>query len=88
MLVGRDDTLEMFGEGMDDGPGSPYRALLLTGPRGSGKTVMLNAVEDLARERGWVVVSETSRPGMVDQLTSTTLPELLARQDRGGLGPG
>ncbi len=39
-------------------PGPSGRATLYTGARGSGKTVMLNAVEDRAKERGWLVNTE------------------------------
>ena len=51
LLVGRQDLIDDFGDGLDNGPGSPERAVLFAGVRGIGKTVMLNAVEDAARER-------------------------------------
>ncbi len=56
LLVGRDSLIAEFGEALEDGPGSAGRATLYTGARGSGKTVMLNAVEDRARSAGWVVI--------------------------------
>ncbi len=77
LLVGRDEELAAFAEALDNGPGSPGRAMLFTGRRGCGKTVMLNAVEDLARQRGWLVVSETTRPGVAREMVHTTLPTLL-----------
>ncbi len=52
LLVGRDSLIEEFAEALEDGPGSAGRATLYTGARGCGKTVMLNAVEDRAKERG------------------------------------
>ena len=52
LLVGREEPLERFSEALEDGPGSPGRATVYTGARGTGKTVLLNAVEDLAREEG------------------------------------
>lgn len=79
LLVGRDEVLADFRGALDGGVGDPARAILLTGVRGSGKTVVLNACEDTATERGWAVLSETTRPGLVDELTRTRLPELLAR---------
>lgn len=77
LLVGRESVLEDFIEALEDGPGSAGRATLYTGARGAGKTVMLNAVEDRARERGWLVVSETASPGFVQRMTRQHLPRLL-----------
>jgi AAA ATPase domain len=77
LLVGRDELLEDFVDALEDGPGSAGRATLYTGARGAGKTVMLNAVEDRARERGWLIVSETATPGFVSRMTQQHLPRLL-----------
>jgi hypothetical protein len=77
LLVGRDDLLDDFAEALEDGPGAAGRATLYTGARGAGKTVMLNAVEDRARERGWLIVSETATPGFVSRITQQHLPRLL-----------
>lgn len=74
LLVGRDDAITAFAEALDTGVGDPYRAMLLTGTRGSGKTVLLNALEDQARQRGWAVVSQTARPGMLAEMVDTRLP--------------
>lgn len=77
LLVGRESMLEDFVEALEDGPGSPGRATLYTGARGSGKTVMLNAVEDSARQHGWLVISETATAGFVERITRQHLPRLL-----------
>ena len=63
LLVGRDPLIEEFADALEDGPGAPGRATLYTGARGSGKTVLLNEVEDRAQAAGWLVVSETATPG-------------------------
>lgn len=81
LLVGRDDLLEDFGDALDGGPGSPGRSTLYTGARGVGKTVMLTAVENQARQRGWLVISETATSGLVDRLVTEHLPALLAEHD-------
>ena len=81
VLVGRDALLDEFVEGLEDGPGAAARATIYTGARGSGKTVMLNAVEDRARELGWLLVSETASPGFVDRIAGQQLPRLLAGFD-------
>lgn len=78
LLVGRDDLRVAFAEALDYGFGSPDRATLYTGARGVGKTVMLNAVEDDARRRGWEVISETATQGMTARIRDTHLPQLLA----------
>ena len=67
-----------FGDALDEGPGAPGRATLYTGARGMGKTVMLNEAEAQARQRGWVTVSETSVPGLMERLVSNRLPEVAA----------
>ena len=81
LLVGRDSLIEEFAEALEDGPGSAGRATLYTGARGCGKTVMLNAVEDRAKERGWLVVSETASPGFVDRIARQHLPRILQTFD-------
>jgi hypothetical protein len=81
LLAGREDLTEAFADALDNGPGSAGRATLYTGARGAGKTVMLNAVEDEARERGWLVVTETAAPGLIERLTQSRLPALLRAFD-------
>lgn len=81
LLVGRDQDLDDFREGLRGGPGSPERATLVTGLRGTGKTVMLNAYEDVAGEEGWLVISETATPNLVDRITNEHLPRLLREVD-------
>lgn len=77
VLVGRDDILRDFADGLEEGPGAPERAVLFTGVRGVGKTVMLNAVEEIARAQGWLTVSTTALPGFVERMVSEDLPALL-----------
>lgn len=81
LLVGRSDLLEDFTAALEDGPGAPGRVTLYTGARGTGKTVMLNEVEDLARQQGWRVISETATPGFAARLVSEHLPGLLREID-------
>jgi len=81
LLVGRDRELTDFTEALDDGPGAFGRIMLLTGQRGCGKTVMLNALEDAAKETGWLVISETASRGLVNRLVSDHLPRLLRDHD-------
>ncbi len=57
VLIGRDGLLEASDRALDEGPGSSGFSALYTGPRGSGKTVLLNEIEDRAAQRGWAVIS-------------------------------
>ncbi len=86
VLVGRDRVLEDIAFGLDEGPGALERASLLIGPRGIGKTVLLNEVRSLARERGWVVIAETATPGLLGRLTTEALPRALLEVDPSAKG--
>lgn len=66
VLVGRDKVIRDFADGLDEGVGAPGRLMRITGPRGSGKTVLLTELGDIARRRGWTVVDETARKGFLD----------------------
>lgn len=57
-----------------DGPGAPDRLMLISGPWGSGKTVMLIELASLACERHWQVVSETASEGLCERLIARIAP--------------
>ena len=78
LLVGRDYLIAPFASSLAYDRGPSARATIYTGSRGIGKTVMLNVVERVAREHGWLVISETAYAGFVDRLTNIALPGLLA----------
>lgn len=78
-LAGRDRALEQLSLGLEIGQWPQERGILMTGLRGVGKTVMLNHSEDLAREAGWLVISETASRGFFERMVSVHLPELLNR---------
>lgn len=80
ILAGRDSLLESFKLGLAEGPGSPFRALLISGARGMGKTVMLNEFEDAAAEQGWVKLRAYPDSSMLGTLINTTLPEAIHDQ--------
>ncbi len=50
VLVGRSSVLDDFTDGLDEGAGAPGRLMRITGPRGSGKTVLLTQLGELASE--------------------------------------
>lgn len=77
LLVGRDDVIREFGFALDDGPGTHERISLVVGPRGIGKTVLLNAFEDVAVQHGWRYISETATPGFSDRIRDQIVRILL-----------
>ncbi len=56
-LVGRDALVASLKQGLGVGPRDPRFTSLLLGPRGSGKTVILNHLKNEARGSGWIVLS-------------------------------
>ena len=85
LLVGRNDLLDEFEESIENGPGAPGRLSIFTGPRGIGKTVMLNAIADRAQERyQWLVIHETASPGFLGRI-SRAIVRLLDQKHRRSL---
>ena len=69
LMVGRDGVIERVLAALRHGPRHPDYTLLLTGRRGTGKTALLDAIEDAARSQGWLSVSATaSAPEFGSQL--------------------
>ena len=60
LLVGREQVLADFEQGLFNGSGDPHRLLLVTGNRGAGKTVLLNALGEQAGRLKWLVIRETA----------------------------
>lgn len=73
-LAGRHESVRGFAAAI---AGQGTGTFLVRGHRGMGKTVLLSALEDAAREEGWLVVSATAFPGFVDQLNASDIPALL-----------
>lgn len=71
VVSGRADTLGRIAAAFTDGPRTPYRTMILMGPRGSGKTVMLNAARAEAAARGWGVIAlSASASDVIRELVS------------------
>lgn len=68
LLVGREQVLDDFRQGLFNGVGDPHRLLRVTGNRGSGKTVLLNALGEEATQAKWQVIHETATAGLVLRL--------------------
>ncbi|GHU66024.1 ATPase AAA [Clostridia bacterium] len=68
ILAGRQRMIQDVITGLDNGPGDPNRVTIFTGPRGSGKTVLLATIAAAAESMGWISVHATAMPGMLDML--------------------
>ena len=75
ILIGRDDILNDFVDGINNGPGAPERLMRVTGMRGMGKTVMLNEFGNYVSELGWTVVNETANAGLCTRVVECLLPK-------------
>lgn len=73
-LVGRAWLIDEFAESIENGPGAPGRLTIFSGPRGVGKTVMLNAVaERVQADYQWLVIHETATPGLLGRLSRSAM---------------
>lgn len=67
-LAGRTKLIDDVLNGLDNNPGDPNRVTIFTGPRGSGKTVLLARIAADAESRGWISVHTPAIPGMINAL--------------------
>lgn len=68
ILMGREQDIADFFEGLTGGAGAPGRLMLVTGQRGFGKTVLLTEFARVARSLGWPVFLETASEGMCTRI--------------------
>lgn len=74
LLVGRDDTVRRVTTAVEVGPQHPDYTILITGPRGSGKTALLNAIESEAERASWPAISvSASTPGLCERITRSAM---------------
>ena len=67
-LIGREHSLDLFTEGLEDGAGAPGLLNIISGPRGIGKTALLHRTEQAALAQGWIAVSDTATPGLLGRI--------------------
>lgn len=72
LLAGRGAILRRIASAMSAGPRHPDSTLVVTGARGTGKTVLLNAAEGDGRSRGWaaIAVSASEEGGVTHNVAS------------------
>lgn len=67
-IVGREDIIEQFVQGINREPGHRDRATLILGQRGTGKTALLLQLADEAKARGFVAARVTSGEDMLEEI--------------------
>lgn len=74
-IIGRDQVVLDFVSALEGGVGSPARLMRITGPRGSGKTVLLSDLGCHAKDFGWIVMNITAGPHMIEDLIFELSPD-------------
>ena len=69
VVVGREKVPDDFLEGLANGEGAPGRLMRITGPRGSGKTVLLSELASIAEDEGWLVVNVSGSGDLLASLS-------------------
>lgn len=75
-IIGRDQAIVDFVSGLEGGVGAPGRLMRISGPRGSGKTVLLSDLAARAADMGWKVANVSAGVDMVDDLIYELSPEV------------
>lgn len=68
ILAGRTEIMQIMRRAFAQGRGAPDLSTILIGARGTGKTVLLNAIEDEALAEGWLSANVTANPGMLEDV--------------------
>jgi AAA ATPase domain len=82
LIAGRDSEIQAYEVLLDRlKRGTAGQSMIITGLRGVGKTVLLNALEDISVERGWIAAGreldeETSFPVAIARSSKRILGEL------------
>lgn len=75
-LIGRDQAIMDFVSGLEGGVGAPGRLMRITGPRGSGKTVLLTDLGARAQRMGWEIANVTAGPSLIEDLVYELSPNM------------
>jgi len=67
-MAGRDGIIRDVLNGLNNGPGDPYRAVIFLGARGTGKTVLLAKIAEEASADGWICANVNADLGMLDEI--------------------
>jgi nucleoside-triphosphatase THEP1 len=64
-LLGRDEIIKEFLDGLENKAINPNRATIITGIRGSGKTTLLTHIGNRVHEKGYVSINVTASENML-----------------------
>lgn len=84
-LIGREEAIAEFDEGLRNGAGAPGLLMRVSGARGMGKTVLLAEFRRMAFGVGWNVVSESAQPGFCDRIYQQLQPNVRVSGVQAGL---
>lgn len=73
-IIGREDVIDEFVEGLENGAGAPGRLMRISGVRGTGKTVLLNEIRRIAHDYGWETIDETASEGLCNRILDRAQP--------------
>lgn len=74
-LIGRENVIADFQNGLVGGVGAQGRLMRITGPRGSGKTALLTELAQIARDAGWKTVSVSAGKELINDVIHELLPQ-------------
>ena len=82
MWAGRNQVLTEFRALMESHRNGASRSTVISGLRGTGKTALLNEMEEIAATQGWVILRTGAQAYAYDKLVDTDIPALLARYEK------
>ena len=72
-MAGRSLIVDEMSEALENGLGDPNLCTLFKGARGTGKTALLHQLAQKAESLGWISVSTTALPGMLEDIYEQTV---------------
>ena len=73
VMAGRDEQISNILNALDNGPGDPNLSTIFIGARGTGKTALLMYLARQAQQYGWIAVSVSALPGMLEDIYEQSL---------------
>lgn len=67
-MAGREEVISELMAAFDSGLQDPNLTTIFSGARGTGKTVLLSHLADIADESGWISVNVSAMPGMLEEI--------------------